>query len=172
VFILSAIASLTAYLLNWRPKDVSAKSKLRLKDYWLRELNRWGAYRKQKEAASDLFKRLVDIATIIAAFALTPSLRKSFDYGGDLWHQAITNYPYKVVKVAAIIILAGLAFSLFLFRKYFRRSYAFLEIAVGLAMAWDALGFVDPSDLAANNPNLDWSGMTGRLLSSNGLKVL
>ena len=166
--LLSGFASIIAYLLNLRLEDAEVVKGSRLR----RILKKWVNYRVSKEKRSSIFKNLIFPITLVAAFALMPSIRVVFAYIGNTWDDIVARYPTTVVKCGAIFCLAILAVGLFLSRKYLRRFYAFIEIGIGLIMAWDALGFVDSTGIAPTYSPIDWNSMTGKLLASDGLKIL
>ena len=158
--LLSFMASIVAYLLNLRLEDASAAKGSRLRAF----LKRWVEYRVSKEKKSRFAKELILTITILAAFAFAPSIRFIFAYVGNAWNELVSKYPTGLVKFGAVACLIILSFVLFRVRRKFRRVYAFLEIAVGIVMAWDALSFVDTATLSID--------MTGKLFSSDGLKLL
>jgi hypothetical protein len=166
--LLSGFASIVAYLLNLRLEDAESVKGSRLRQI----LKKWVNYRVSQENKSDIFKKLIFPLTLVAAFALMPSIRVIFAYVGNTWDEIVARYPATVVKCGAIFCLAILAIALFFARKYFRRFYAFIEIAIGLTMAWDALGFVDTTSVTPAHSPIDWDGVTGKLFSSDGLKIL
>lgn len=159
-FLLSGLASLVAYLLNMRLEDASAAKGSRLRAF----LKKWVKYRVSKEKKTKFAKELIFSLTLLTAFAFAPFIRFIFAYVGNAWSELLSKYPAGVVKFGAIGCLIFISFVLFWVRKKRRRAYAFLEVAVGIVMAWDALSFVDTAPLSI--------GMTERLFSSDGLKLL
>jgi hypothetical protein len=86
------------------------------------------------------FIKLRWIITILSAVFCVPLVYSIIVWVAALWNVSLTKFPGEIVSTGALVIIIITAYSLFLLRKKYRRIYAFIEIVVGLAMVWEALG--------------------------------
>jgi hypothetical protein len=166
--LISGFASIVAYLLNLRLEDAEVVRGSRLR----RILKKWVNYRVSKENKSGIFKNLIFPITLVSAFALMPLIRIMFAYISNTWNNLLARYPTTAVKCGAMFCFAILAIALFFSRKYLRGFYAFIEIGIGFAMAWDALRFVNITVATHTYFSIDWNSLTGKLFFSDSLKIL
>jgi hypothetical protein len=141
--ILSLISPVIAYLLHFHRDTTTEKEKPTFKDVWLQQ---WVNFRERLKERGSIWRQIIIAATLITALGLTPLINRIFAEIGNIWEQTAVAYPYRTVRFSACVLLFLVALVLFWMRRRFPRGYAFLEISVGLWMAWDALSFMQEPD--------------------------
>ena len=162
--LLSLISPVIAYLLNFDRRKIVDKEQPTFKDVWLKSWVRFRDRLKEKGVFGEL---VIPVVTLALAFALTPLINRVVTFVGTLWEQTALAYPYKALRVGVCFLLFAVAWMLFLMRKRLPRGYAFLEIGIGLWMAWDALSFVQQPDGVEVA-----SYFASRLLSPDVLRIM
>jgi hypothetical protein len=132
------------YLLNFRPVGLS-ESRLNFREF----LSKWIEFRKKKEKhpATEI---VISTLTIVSAVTVVPFASRLWEWVRNLWFTTVVAHRNTAAQIAAIAAVIIVAYALYLLRKWSLKTYAYLEILVGLMMTFAAVGFLEAPEATPN----------------------